>query len=259
MQNPKTSLAAFATFVVVMLAKFGLNVSPDTIMVILTVGLTLIGHFAHDAKAPETGNPLPTFKSNLLGMVALMLCLTLATGSLAGCNPPKPPSRSTLQALAKGGEVAGNVLDANVNLPDQLLQAGVIKPDVRDSLVKGMAEARDDIKVYNDGMAEVLKSEKPDLKPLLPVALRLVQRIHALNRSDIPGWNQIFSAAEIGISAVATYFAIKISELRRAGFSDKQICAAVGMKYDPELFALIEGFAVTPSAEVKDGSPRASE
>jgi hypothetical protein len=192
-------------------------------------------------------------KSKLQGALALALyiCLMFTTLASIGCDKSKlfkQPSRATLEELAHGGQVAANVLTANETVPDQLLTTGVIKQELHDQLVTGISEAEGDAKDFNDGMTKVLQSEKPDLKPLLPVALRMVKRIHALNHSEIPGWNAVFSLAEVGISVIANYFALKVSELRHAGLTDKQIFAVAGVTYDEELLQLIESYAPQTSS-----------
>lgn len=188
-------------------------------------------------------------KSSLRSFIgALALAFLIVVGSIPqiGCNPPPP---ETINRLAKGGRTAASVLDANETLPDQLLSAGVIKEDVHKFLVSAMAEARADVKLFNDGMDKIIESGSRNLKPLLPVALRLVKRIHALNRTDIPGWHQVFAAAEVGITVIANYFAISVAKLRKAGFTDPQICVMAGVQYDASLLKLIDSYAEKGDAD----------
>ena len=259
MQNPKTSLTAYATMIAVLLAKFGLHVTPDTITVILGVGVLLLGHFAHDAQgkpsaqppAPPTTGDTGSMLNSLLNKtsasaVALFLCLALVASS-TGCKI-NPPSRATLEKLSNGGHTIANVLEVNETAPDQLLAEGVINQSVHDELVKDIGEAKGDANMFNQAMDEVLKNPKADLKPLVPLVLSLVKRIHALNRTDIPGWNAAFTLAEVGLSFIANYFAITISKLHKLGFSDEGICALAGVTYEPGIFRLIENYSQSPAS-----------
>ena len=51
MQNPKTTLAGLAALIVALAAHFGFHVSPETITLILTGFVTLIGILAKDGGA----------------------------------------------------------------------------------------------------------------------------------------------------------------------------------------------------------------
>ncbi|HYG82459.1 MAG TPA: hypothetical protein VD861_18835, partial [Pyrinomonadaceae bacterium] len=159
----------------------------------------------------------------------------------AGCGI-KPPSRETLEKIASAGRTVANTIEANRGLPLMLFSTNRLTMQGRIELDKAIEEAHSAVAEFNEAMAGVLASEKPTLKPLVPLALKLVRRVQTLNRPDLPGWDAAFSAAEVSLLFVANYFAITVSELRTKGLSDREIARLAGVAYDPEDFELLDAY-----------------
>ncbi|HWT00211.1 MAG TPA: hypothetical protein VN256_08185 [Pyrinomonadaceae bacterium] len=176
------------------------------------------------------------------GKTLTALALLGVTWASAGCGV-KPPSRETLEKMASAGRTVENTIEANRGLPLMLFSTGRLTMQGRIELDEAIEEARSAVADFNEAMAGVLASEKPSLKPLVPLALKLVRRVETLNRPDLsPVWNAAFGAAEVSLLFVANYFAITVSELRTKGLSDRQIARAAGVPYDPADFELLEGY-----------------
>jgi hypothetical protein len=244
-KTSRTALAAVVSFVIVTAAnRLGLELPADVrdglVFLILAYGL----HQSRDGVRARTSPPKggPSAGRVVTGLIALFVCTAVVLTSV-GCGV-KPPSRETLERIAAAGRTIENEIEVNRTLPDQLFGINRLTMIDRLQLDDAIEEARAAVSEFNAAMTEVLKSDKPQLQPLFPVALKLVRRIHVLDRVDIPDWNKAFAAAQVALTFVANYFAIKVSEFRALGLSDRQIAKLSGVTYDPRDFELLENYRV---------------
>ncbi len=189
---------------------------------------------------------MKSFRSVLaLALICALVTLSVFT---TACDPPK---REQLVKVAGYGQQIAGVIAANESLPDQLFAEHVVTAEVRDMLVTHIQTARTLTASFNAGMTQVLASERPNFGPIIGVVAQMISEAQAI-RGLIPNEaaRKVLAGFELGLRAVATYFAVQLQQARVAGYSDAQIARALGVLQTDEArkhVALIEAYAA-PSA-----------
>ncbi len=179
---------------------------------------------------------LRTLSLRISAMLLAWVITTVAIFSVA-CGPP---SKKTITKLHNGAVAVVNVLDANISLPDELLQEKIINTDQYQKVKEYISAARIGAGKVESGLATALTVEKPSLQALAPIVADIIVQLRGLNQFvNNERVQKLFGAAEIGLRVLGSYFALQISQARDAGYSDQQICEAVGLKYERVKFTVL--------------------
>ena len=170
----------------------------------------------------------------------LALCLIGVTLGGAACGEP---SRETLTAMAGAGQLIEAGIEGTRGLPDELFAGGLITQETRDKLVTGITETEPLVKEFNERMSDVLRSPKPELAKLAPLAASIAVKLSALPVEQNSKWKLAFVGAETAIRFIANYFAIHVRTARALGLSDKQICRQAGIEYSKQMFEALDALA----------------
>lgn len=177
-----------------------------------------------------------TLASRIGAMLLCFIISTVAFFSIA-CGPP---SKKTIQKLDNAALIVVREIDTNITLPDQLLAEKIITSDQLATVEKYIAEARASAVKAEQGLAAALTVENPSLKTLAPIVADVIAQLRGLTSLvKHEKVQKFFSAVEIGLRVLGSYFALQISQARQAGFSDRQICEQAGLPYEGAKFNLL--------------------
>ncbi len=178
-------------------------------------------------------------------IIALVVSLALFNISCGGA-----PSREKLVTIAGYGQQIAGVIEVNRTLPDTLLAHGDISVELHAKLIDAIHRAELSTRAFNAGMTTILASDNPDLSVLLPVVADLITHARTIGGlTSNKTWQQSLLGFEIGLRAIATYFATHVKEARaqverarKLGISEARINRALS-RYDVRAAIVVEAYA----------------
>lgn len=189
-----------------------------------------------EAVTKATSPPSGAGGNPTTSIIALVLVGCLAASQLA-CGPP---SKQTIQKLYAGAHVVTTEIQTNITLPEQLLAQKIITPDQLATVKKYVDQALTGAQAVEKGLSDALTAEKPSLGTLAPIVADIILNLRNLtslvNHAIV---QKFFSGVEIGLRVLGSYFALQISQARKAGNSDQDICRFLGVKYNRTKFEVL--------------------
>jgi hypothetical protein len=182
---------------------------------------------------------LRLFRSRLPALTALVLCVSLLLSTTA-CGP----DRAGLAKVAGYGQQLSALLEANWTLPDSLLREGAIDQTAHDRLAEGFTKSRALVERFNTSMRDVLAQEHPNPAALVPTVAEMIEQVRALNfLPNNKEYQRVLAGIEVGLRAIANYFAVQRAEAHARGFTDEQIARMARTRYDPRAVSVIVAYA----------------
>jgi hypothetical protein len=253
------ALQAITPYLPDLLAPLQNNPKWSWIPVVVGIALTAIGPSLRRQNTEgeeETAQPFFDNGRNrhLRSVAALLVCGSLVLGMTA-CGKNRTAEqlarqRAQLETIQRTGQQVAAVFQANETLPDQLFEAKVINEEQHTRMKAIFNDIRPLIDTFNNGLRDVLASEDLNAVRLVPTVSQLIVQVRSLKSFNLEEkYGRVLAGMEIGLRAIATYFALARMEAHAEGYTDQQMARAAGLKYDREVIETIVSYANRPATE----------